>query len=257
MGVRLFAFAVVVVLGLASSAITAIIAALVLVEIVSTLALDRKAEIRLVVVACLAIGMGAALTPIGEPLTTVAIAKLRGEPWHAGFWFLFQRLAAYVIPGVIALGLLGAALTTKGRPGGEGLREDRAEKPRDVFLRAGRTYLFVMALVFLGSGFKPIVDRYTSRIPSAGLYWINMISAVLDNATLTAAEVGPAMSLSQINSAMLGLIIAGGMLIPGNIPNIVAAGKLSIRSGEWARIGVPIGIAAMALGFAALQVFGA
>lgn len=257
LGVRLFAFIVIVVLGLISSAITAIIAALVLVEIVSTLNLDRKAEIRLVVVSCFAIGMGAALTPLGEPLTTIAIGKLKGEPWHAGFWFLFDKLGIYIIPGVLAFGALGAALASKGGSGGDSLREDREEKPRDVLLRTAKTYLFVMALVFLGTGFKPIIDRFISRIPSMGLFWINMISAILDNATLTAAEVGPSMSLPQINSAILGLIIAGGMLIPGNIPNIIAAGKLKIRSGEWARIGLPIGLAAMLLYFGLLVVLGA
>ena len=31
------------------------------------------------------------------------------------------------------------------------------------------------------------------------------------------------------------------MLIPGNIPNIVAAGTLRIRASAWARIGIPNG----------------
>jgi predicted cation transporter len=73
-----------------------------------------------------------------------------------------------------------------------------------------------------------------------------MVSAVLDNATLTAAEIGTSMSLIQIKSALLGLLIAGGMLIPGNIPNIICAGKLKIKSREWARFGVPLGLLVMA-----------
>jgi predicted cation transporter len=44
----------------------------------------------------------------------------------------------------------------------------------------------------------------------------------------------------------MGLLIAGGMLIPGNIPNIICAKKLSIKSREWARFGVPLGLAMMA-----------
>ncbi len=32
------------------------------------------------------------------------------------------------------------------------------------------------------------------------------------------------------------------MLIPGNIPNIIAADKLGIRSRTWARVGVPLGL---------------
>ena len=64
------------------------------------------------------------------------------------------------------------------------------------------------------------------------------------------------MSLQQIVSAILGLIIAGGMLIPGNIPNIISAGKLKIRSGEWAALGVPIGFAVMAIYFVLLLITG-
>ena len=77
-------FVVVVGLGLLSSFITAIIAALVLAEIVSALRLPRKIELRLVVIACFSIGIGAVLTPLGEPLSTIAVAKLSGEPSSRG-----------------------------------------------------------------------------------------------------------------------------------------------------------------------------
>jgi predicted cation transporter len=36
------------------------------------------------------------------------------------------------------------------------------------------------------------------------------------------------------------------MLIPGNIPNIIAAHALKIKSSEWARVGVPVGSVFMA-----------
>jgi predicted cation transporter len=261
LGLRLFAFAVVVLLGLLSSVITAIIAALVLVEIVTALSLDRESELKLVVVACFSIGMGAALTPLGEPLTTIAIGKLKGEPYNAGFWFCLKLLGPYVLPGVLAFGALAAALIGRGAtasalPAEASLKEDREEGPLDVLLRCAKTYLFVTALVLLGSGFKPLIDAYVSRIPSAGLFWLNSISAILDNATLTAAEIGPSMSRAQIGSALLGLIVSGGILIPGNIPNIISAGKLKIRSGEWARIGAPIGLAAMAIYFVLILAIG-
>ena len=55
---RLFIALVVIILGLISSLITAIIAAIVLVAIVSVLRLDRKSEIRLVIIACFSIGLG-------------------------------------------------------------------------------------------------------------------------------------------------------------------------------------------------------
>jgi predicted cation transporter len=255
LGIKAFAFAIVVILGLVSSVVTAIIAALLLVEVVDCMKLDRRDEIKLVVVACFAIGMGAVLTPLGEPLSTIVISKLRGEPYNASFWFLFTEFWHFVIPGVVAFGALAAIMVKKG-PETDTLSEDRAEGIPDILLRTAKTYLFVMALVFLGTGFKPIIDFYISKLPPEGLFWLNSISAILDNATLAAAEIGPNMTAKQIAFALLGLIIAGGMLIPGNIPNIIAAGKLRIKSKEWIAIGVPLGAAAMAIYFLALIVFG-
>lgn len=106
-----------------------------------------------------------------------------------------------------------------------------------------------MALVFLGTGFKPIIDMYIIHLPSSALYWINTVSAVMDNATLTAAEISPKMALPQIQLALTGLLISGGMLIPGNIPNIICAGRLNISSKSWARFGVPFGFAIMIIYF--------
>jgi len=244
-GVKLFAFLVIVILGLLSSVITAIIASLVLVEIVTGLTLERKNEILLVILACFSIGLGAALTPIGEPLSTIAIAKLKGVPYHADFLFLFRHLGLFIIPGVILFGLLGAILMPSKPQKAYGLTGGKAEAIKDISIRTIKVYFFVMALIFLGQGFKPIIKAYVSSIPHQGLYWLNMFSAVLDNATLAAAEIDPSMALLQIKSALLGLLIAGGMLIPGNIPNIICAGKLKIKSSEWARFGLPLGLLVM------------
>jgi predicted cation transporter len=54
----------IIVLGLVSSIISAIIAALLLVEFITVLPLHRHAEINLTIIACFAIGLGAALTPL-------------------------------------------------------------------------------------------------------------------------------------------------------------------------------------------------
>jgi predicted cation transporter len=40
----------------------------------------------------------------------------------------------------------------------------------------------------------------------------------------------------------MGLLVSGGMLIPGNIPNIISASKLKITSSEWAKLGIPLGL---------------
>jgi predicted cation transporter len=244
-GIRLFVFLVIVMLGLLSSVITAIIAALVLVGVVTHLTLERKNEIHLVILACFSIGFGAALTPIGEPLSTIAIAKLKGMPYHADFFFLFRHLGLFIIPGIVLFGLLGAILMPSKLQKVHGLKGDKEEAIKDISIRTMKVYFFVMGLILLGQGFKPIIKAYISSIPHQGLYWLNIVSAVLDNATLAAAEIDSSMALLQIKSALLGLLIAGGMLIPGNIPNIICAGKLKIKSSEWARFGVSLGLMIM------------
>jgi predicted cation transporter len=247
-----FLFLMVVVLGLAASAITAIIASLFLVEIITSLKLSRRAQINLVVVSCFAIGLGAVLTPIGEPLSTIAIAKLSGEPYHADFLFMARLLGYLVVPAVLALGVLAMFLGRVRR--GEKLTEkEKHETFTHVIVRAGKTYLFVMALVLLGSGFQPVIDTYVVRWGSRLLYCVNVTSAALDNATLTAAEISPQMAALQLKSVLVSLLISGGMLIPGNIPNIICAGKLRISSREWARFGVPLGLAILAVYFVILE----
>jgi len=245
-GLRLFAFLVIVMLGFLSSVITAIIAALVLVEVVTHLTLERRSEILMVILACFSIGLGAALTPIGEPLSTIAIAKLKGAPYHADFFFLFRHLWLFIMPRVLLFGLLGAILMPGKRQKVQGLMVGREENVRDISIRTLKVYLFVMALIFLGKGFSPIIEVYISKMPHQRLYWLNTLSAVVDNATLAAAEIDPGMTLLQIKSALMSLLVAGGMLIPGNIPNIICANKLKIKSSEWARFGLPLGLLVMA-----------
>src|SRR5262247_13 len=238
----------IIILGLLSSIISAIIAALLLVEFVTVLPLHRHAEVNLTIIACFAIGLGAALTPLGEPLSTIVVSKLSGEPYHAGFGYLAGLLALYVVPAVIALGLSGIFFVRQVMDDTEAslAAEEKEEKLSEVFMRAAKVYVFVMALIFLGAGFKPLIDTYLIKMSSQVLFWVNMVSAVLDNATLAAAEIGPSLSETQIKSTLLGLLISGGMLIPGNIPNIISAHALHIKSTEWARLGVPLGLVLMA-----------
>jgi len=237
---KLLVFLIIVVLGIASSVITAIIAALFLVEIVNVLKFERKSEVALTIVTCFSIGLGSALTPIGEPLATIVVSKLGVD-----FWYLFRTFGIYILPTIIILGVVGA-FYIKAQSAAKGLSEvSREESYKDVVIRALNVYLFVMALTFLGTGLKPIIDRFILDLPSGILYQINMLSAVLDNATLAAAEISDKMSTEQITAILMGLLISGGMLIPGNIPNIISANKLDIKSKEWARLGVPLGLAIM------------
>ncbi len=255
--ISIFIFLVIAVLGLLSSIITAIIASIILVEIIYLLPLERKQKIVVCIIACFSIGLGAALTPIGEPLATIAISKL-----DESFFYLFDLLARYVIPAVFAFGIIGAvyiARTGSGPAQGNTVEIADGEEEvieqetwKGIILRALKIYLFVMALVFLGEGFAPLIDKYVLGLSPQLLYWVNMISAVLDNATLTAAEISRQMNDTQITAIIMGLLISGGMLIPGNIPNIVSASKLRISSKEWAVWGVPLGLVTMLLFFVIL-----
>ncbi len=252
LGLKIFVFLMIITLGLLSSLMSVIVAAVLLSEIVAAMPVSWESKVKITVVTCFAVGLGAALTPVGEPLATIAISKLSGPPYHADFFFLFRLLADLIVPGIIAMAILGAYWVSK-----EG--DVKAEIPeygetlRTVVMRAVKVYAFVSALVLLGHGLTPLVIWYFTKIPPSVLFWVNMISAILDNATLTAAEIAPELTLLQIKSALIGLLVSGGMLIPGNIPNIVSAGRLRIKSGEWARIGVPLGLVMMFVYFIAVN----
>jgi predicted cation transporter len=250
LSVKILSFILIVILGLFSSVMSAILASIILVEVVNAMPLSRKSKIDLTIIACFSIGLGAALTPLGEPLSTIAISKLSGAPYHAGFNFLMQMLGMYIVPGVFVYGLFGMFILGKAGVNDPGIKsEEYNETVKDVVMRAVKVYLFIMALTLLGDGFKPIIFEYFAQIPPSILYWVNMVSAILDNATLAAAQIGPTLSEAQIKGILMGLLIAGGMLIPGNIPNIISAGKLGITSKEWARLGVPVGLVSMAIYF--------
>lgn len=251
MSVRIFLFLVIVILGLASSIITAIITALILVEIVVALPLTRDEKINLTIIACFSIGLGAVLTPIGEPLATIVTSKL-----NENFWYLFNMLDVYIVMGICALGIFGGYYTGSRLEKTKNEETDLAyiceeydETNKDVIIRSGKIFLFIIALELLGAGFKPLIDTYVIKLNGQLLFWINMISAILDNATLAAAEISNKMSQIQIKAILMGLLISGGMLIPGNIPNIISAHKLKISSKEWAKLGVPLGLSIMAIYF--------
>jgi predicted cation transporter len=253
LGAKLFLFFLILILSLISSIISVIVTACVLSEIIAALPIEKKDKIKIIVVTCFGVAMGAVLTPIGEPLSTIMVAKLAGPPYNAGFTFPFHVFGIYIIPGVVAVALFGAfycgkKLSIKAAD----VEIEYNETLRAVIIRAIKVFAFVAALMLLGEGLKPIVIWFFGKIPWWILYWVNSISAILDNATLTAIEIGPTMALSQITAIIMGLSIAGGMMVPGNIPNIVAAARLKINMKEWAIIGLPIGAVIMAIYFVIL-----
>lgn len=244
--IALFVF----VLSLLSSVITAIIAALILCEIAATLRLSKRDTIHVIVMGCFAIGMGAVLTPLGEPLSTIVTSKLAEEPHNAGFFYLFNLLWEFILPGVLLFSLLAAR--TKD-PQNITKQSVDHESKKDILVRAAKVFLFVMALVFFGKGLTPLAEISILKLPEWALYWANSISAILDNATLAAAEIVPSMTNKQIEFLLMALIISGGFLIPGNIPNIICASKFKIKSKEWAKDALPIGIAVMLVYFVILN----
>ena len=232
-----------------SSIITAIVGALVLVEVVGLLHLAGDKRVRVVVAGCFAIGMGASLTPLGEPLSTLAARAL-----DLHFMGLFHLLAPWVFPGVLASSIV-AGVFARGdyddAPAGEHVRQTYFA----IFFQAGKVFAFIAGLVMISSAYGPIANEYVSKMSNDLLFWANTVSAALDNATLVALEVH-SMTLPRAREAILSLLISGGMLIPGNIPNIVSAGTLRIGSAAWAKIGVPMGLVMLGIYFAVIKLLG-
>ena len=190
LSLRVFIFLLVLLLGLLSSIISVIVTAVLLSEIIAVLPLDKNNRIRLVIVTCFAVGLGAVLTPLGEPLSTILVQKLTGPPFYAGFIFPLTHFSIYVIPGVIILAFFTSIWIGKNNiVQSKKNVVDYSETLQSVIFRAMKVYAFVAALVLLGEGLKPLIVWYIIKIPSFALYWINTLSAVLDNATLTAVEV--------------------------------------------------------------------
>lgn len=250
---RVFIFVVIVVVGIASSVITAIISALVLVEIINTIPIERKKKVQLTIVACFSIGVGAVLTPIGEPLSTIVASRLGVD-----FFYFIREFSIFILPIIAGLGLLGALLSPKSiettETTDEIIQEQTVEQEIEsdesykcIFIRTAKIFLFIIALELLGESFKIIIDTYVIGLNGQLLYCVNMVSSIMDNATLAAAEISVKMTQTQIQAILMALVISGGMLIPGNIPNIISAGILKINSKEWAKLGLPLGLALMGI----------
>ncbi len=228
--------------------ITAIVAALVLVEIAGLLRLERGARTRVVVAGCFAIGLGAALTPLGEPVATLAASAL-----NLSFTGLAALLGPYVVPGAAASAILAGYFARGGYGYHEGPAGPHVRKTTGEILLAGaKVFGFIAGLALISDAYAPLAQRYVPMLGDAALFWTNTVSAVLDNATLVALEVH-GMTPERARGALLALLVSGGMLIPGNIPNVISAGPLKIRSRDWAAVGIPIGVVMLGLYFAVLK----
>ena len=241
-------------IGLLSAILTAVVAALMLAELIELLRLGPRARTRVAVAGCFVIGLGSALTPLGGPLSTLAASGLRLD-----FGGLFAMLAPYVLPGMLACAIVAGLFAA--RDGGADAAAGAStvvlvrESVVLALLRGLEVYCFIAGLVLVGEAFAPLAARYVPLLGPSALFWANSVSAAMDNATLVALEIHP-MDPARAREAIVALLVAGGMLIPGNIPNIVAAGALRIGAAAWARTGVPMGVVLLGIYFAVLGAVG-
>jgi len=244
LGVDKMFFLVTFLLSILSSVISVIVASIILSEIALALGIDRRRLCRCLVYAAFSLGIGAILTPIGEPLATIVNSKLSLSPAYPGPVYLVTTFGPYVI----VLCLLFSALSALQLRGvSVELHSERSlpepEDFRTVLFRALRVYLFVLALVMLGESFSVLVELYFSRLSPDHYYLIGVISSFVDNATLAAAMVGPELSHSDVLYFVLSMLISGGFLVPGNIPNIIIASRVGIGFRDWAACALKIGVA--------------
>lgn len=241
-------------LGIASSAISAIVASVILAELLALSRIGKDVKVRVSIAAAYAIGIGAALLPLGEPLSTIAIAKLKGEPYNASFTFLLENLWDIIIPLVALFSILayvyvkrrvammGNSSSNNNSSNAESMAEAEYESSvKGVVIRAVKIFAFIFGLTLLGEFFKPLAEP-VADLGVYIIYFFGLISSAADNATLTAALVSPSMSMDEIRAFLTSLVISGGMLIPGNVPNIIFASIIRIGFKEWARIALPIGM---------------
>jgi predicted cation transporter len=244
---RLLCFCLAIILGFLAAVITPVISALIFVEAISVLHCDRSSEIAATVFACFAIGLGAGLTPLGMPGIAVVLRAI-----HADFWYLARLLWLFV-----AVGIILTAVPTLFLPFTSGDALDVAANEDSwglvLLVRPGKVFVFIAGLVALSDGLRPSIDSYIHHLPTSFLFWMNTISAVVNNSTMAVLEIGPTLSIDKQRAALLGLLISGGALVPGNIPNIVAASRLGITSREWAKIGLGTAVALLILCFVVLR----
>lgn len=251
-----FSFAVLIfLLGMTSSLVSVTVSALVLAEVLKVVNLERDISVRVTVFACYAIGLGAVLTPLAEPMGLIINTALAGPPHHADFFFLMRTFFWWLAPAVLALACAAGFVVRKsGTAVQMHIREDR-DSYKSMLIRTGHIYMFVAALNLISTGLRPLAQSTITHLGGKVLFLANVVSVIIDNSTLAAIEIVPNISDKDLIYMVIGLAASGSMLVQGNLPNIVAAEKLGIKSREWAKVAVPTGIWLMGAYFLALAFF--
>ena len=250
-----YSFALLVfLLGITSSLVSVTVAALVLAEVLKVVNLERLSTVRITVFACYAIGLGAVLTPLAEPLGLIINNALTGAPHFADFFFLMRHFFVWIAPAIL---LLSAAAGYSARHAGTTMqmhiREDK-ETYGSMLRRTWHIYMFVAALNLISAGLRPLAQSTITHLGGKILFLANAVSVIIDNATLAAIEIVPTISMNDLIYMVIGLAAFGSMLVQGNLPNIVAAEKLGIKSREWASVAVPTGLVLMGAYFIILWI---
>ena len=227
------------VMGFSSSAVSAIVASAIMAELLAFAKAPHAYKAKAAVYAAYAIGVGAALLPIGEPLSTIAIAKLKTH-----FFYLVDVLVDAVALVVIFFAAYAYVQLRRYKPAEAEIVPYEPEL-KEVVLRAVKIFVFIFALTILGEFFKPLANA-AATLGKELLYIFGAISAVADNATLVAALVSSEMAAEVLRAFILSIVISGGFTVPGNVPNIVFASVLKIGFKEWLRLALPIGVAVFA-----------
>ena len=243
------------VIALLSAILTAIVAALMLAEVVELMRLGSRARVRVTVAGCFAIGLGSSLTPLGGPLSTLAASGLRTG--SAGCSQCWRRTCSRVCwPARSSRGSLPPLMATRAPP-----RRCRPSYPfanqpfapssaGSRFTFSSRDWCWSARLLLRWRRItcRCFVSRRSTGRTRFQRRWTTRRWSRWKSTRWTRRGRAPA--------AILALLLAGGMLIPGNIPNIVAAAALRIGAGDWARIGIPMGLALLGIYFALLLVAG-
>lgn len=251
-----YSFALLIfILGMTSSLVSVTVSALVLAEVLKVVNLGHDTTVKITVFACYAIGLGAVLSPLAEPMGLVISNTLSGPPYEADFFFLFRHFVGWITPAVCVLSCAaGYVARQAGTTMQMHIREDK-ETYSSILRRTLHIYIFVAALTLISTGLRPLAQSTIVHLGGKVLFLANAVSVIIDNATLAAIEIVPAISNTDLIYMVIGLAAFGSMLVQGNLPNIVAAEKLGIKSREWARIAVPTGLFLMGGYFIALTLF--
>ena len=195
-----YSFALLVfLLGITSSLVSVTVAALVLAEVLKVVNLERLSTVRITVFACYAVGLGAVLTPLAEPLGLIINNALTGAPHFADFFFLMRHFFVWIAPAIL---LLSAAAGYSARHAGTTMqmhiREDK-ETYGSMLRRTWHIYMFVAALNLISAGLRPLAQSTITHLGGKVLFLANAVSVIIDNATLAAIEIVPTISMNDLS----------------------------------------------------------